>query len=81
MSGVKDVYDPGYPSHFSLDNEWLSTALLVSSPEFGTEGFHASACVPNVENNAPTTPAVEPISSCRVSPLGCLIQSHYVPHL
>jgi len=79
MSGVKDVYDPGYPSHLSLDDEWLSTALF--SPEFGTEGFHAPVCLPNVENNCPTTPTVEPIYSHRVSPLGYLIQSHYIPHL
>lgn len=31
------------------------------------------APVPNIENDVPTTPVVEPISSHRVSPLGCLI--------
>lgn len=77
MSGIKDVYDPGDPSHFSLDDEeWPSTALF--SPQLGTEGFNAP--VPNLENNTPTTPVVEPISSHRVSPLGCLIQSLYSPH-
>jgi hypothetical protein len=76
MSGIKDVYDPGYPSHFSLDIEWLSTALF--SPELGIEDFHAP--VPNVENDAPTAPAAEPISSHRVSPLGCLVQNPYILH-